>query len=198
MPLPTAPEVLNISSVCQYLAMDDEANQDALRGGFVRPGLSQYIYMVRKGVQWLYDNFPSSNTLAQKTSYLYWLCQPYIQRALVILNSGGTGGIINPATGQGASIAEVFYQSTVGQPDLPPLTNGQTSFVIPDDFVLNSSISIVIDNGTLPFGAYTDRLSYTANYTNTDVTINIFNGSPNIGLQDLMVVQIRGLKFVTL
>lgn len=198
MALPTTPEVLSIANVCGFLAADDEANQMALKGGFLRQGLSQYIFMIRKGVQWLYDTFPSSDTLAQKTSYLYWLCLPYIQRALVILNSGGTGGIINPATGQGASIQEVFYQSEVDGTGTPPLTTGQTSFVITDDFILNNSLQIVIDNSVLPYGAYTDRLSYTVVYTNTDATITIYNGSPNIGLQGLMVVQVRGLKFVTL
>lgn len=200
--MPTTAEVIPIARICQFLAADDQQQQTLLKGRFLRGELSGDIDMTRNSVEWLNAVNSSSTLLPVLTNYLYWKCMPYIGRAKYILNQGGSGQIVNPATGVASSIQEVFYQSTVGLPGTPTLINGQLSFVITDDFILNNSLQVTIDNGVIPFGVYTDRLSFTASYTNTDVTINIFNGGEeppdNIGLQDGWVVQIRGLKFVTI
>lgn len=194
----TVAEVIPIAKICQYLAADDSQSQTFLKGRFLRGQLSRWIYIVRNSVESLNQISPNSFQLTAQVNYLYWLCMPYVGRAKYILNQGGSGQIVNPATGVASSIEEVFYQSEVDGSGTPTLITGQTSFVITDDFILNNSLQIIIDNSVIPFGVYTDRISYTVTYTDSDATVFIYNGAPNIGLQQYMVVQVRGLKFVTI
>jgi len=194
----TAAEVIPIAKICQYLAADDSQSQSLLKGRFLRGQLSRWIYIVRQSVEWLNQISPNSFELTAQVNYLYWLCMPYVGKAKYILNQGGSGQIVNPATGVASSIEEVFYQSEVDGAGTPTLVTGQTSFIITDDFILNNSLQIIIDNSVIPFGVYADRMSYTVTYTNSDATVFIYNGSPNIGLQQYMVIQVRGLKFVTI
>lgn len=196
----TPSELIPIANVCCYLAEDDAANQTILKGGFLRPQLLALIDMTTESVTWLNTVNPSDPTLQQKTNFLQWLCMPYIPMAQFIINSGGTGQIVNPATGVASNIQEVFYQITVGDGGSPSLDPGDISLVITDDFIMQNSLQVSIDGTILPYGVYTDRLSYTVSYTNNDATVSFYNGGEdppdNIGVQDQMVVQIRGQKFV--
>lgn len=198
----TPAQLLPIAKVCLYLALDDSANQALLKTGFLRPQLPELIDQGIEVVEWMADVFPSDSSLQKYTNYLQWLCVPYIPQAEYIINSGGSGQIVNPATAVASSIQEIFYQTIVGQPGTPTLSNGQLSFVITDDFIMNNSLQLTIDTQVIPYGAFTDRLSYTVVYTNTDATISIFNGGltapSNIGLVTDMMVAVRGQKFVAI
>jgi hypothetical protein len=198
----TTATVIPIAKICQYLAASDQQEQSLLKSRFLRGNLSRAIYMVRNSVEWLNEVSPTSQELTLQTNYLYWLCQPYIGEAKYILNQGGSGQIVNPATGLASSIGEVFYQITVDVSGAPPLTNGDIHVVIPDEFIMVNSLQVTVDSVVLPYGAYTDRMSYTVNYTNANATINFFNGGinppENIGVQSGQIIQIRGQKFVTI
>lgn len=198
----TASEVIPIAKIAQYLAADDQQNQTLLKSRFLRGNLSRDIYITRKSIEWLNAVNPSSSNLAQQVNYLYWKCMPYVGQARYILNQGGGGQIINPATGVASTIQEVFYQGFVDGSGSLTLVNGQTSFVIADDFIINNSLQVTVDTQVITYGVFTDRLSYTIDYTDTDATVNIFNGGlvppANIGLVTDMMVAVRGQKFVTI
>lgn len=198
----TPVQLLPIAEVCSYLAADDQANQSILKGSFLRPQQPIMIDIAIGAVDWLNTVTPNDLSLQKKTNYLQWLCMPYIGQAQYILNQGGTGQIINPATGVASAIEEVFYQGFVDGSGSLVLINGQTSVIITDDFIIANSIVVTIDTQTIAYGAFTDRLSYTVLYTNTDATISIYNGGTtlpsNIGLVTDMMVAVRGLKYVTI
>lgn len=189
--MPTIDQILNIAKVCQFLAADDAANQTFLKGKYLRsPKIPRLIYIVRNSVDWLNTYNPSSSTLLGKANYLYSLCMPYVGQANVILNSGGTGTIINPATGLVSSIAFQIVQFAVGDVGAPILA-GQTSFTLNYEFVLNNSVSIDLDGTELPI-AVSDRISYTIAYSNPSITIT-FNQAVSNG--QLYLIQF--LQFVT-
>lgn len=197
----TPDQLLPIAEVCSYLSADDQANKMLLNGGFLRPQQPMLIEVMLGVVNWRNTVYPGSDTLQKKNNYLQWLCSPYIGQAQYILNSGGSGQIVNPATGAASSIQEVFRQGFVDGSGTLTLVTGQTSFVITEDFIMNNSLQVTIDTQVITYGAFTDRLSYTVDYTNSDATINIFNGGleapENIGLQAPMMVAVRGQKFVS-
>lgn len=198
----TAAQVIPIAKICQFLAADNQQNQTQLKGRFLRGDLARDIYMTRRSVEWLNSVNPSSTNLTQQVNYLYWKCLPYIGQAQYILNQGGAGQIVNPATGVSSTIQEVFYQGFVDGSGSLTLVNGQTSFTITDDFILQNSIAVTIDTQSIAYGVFADRLSYVVTYTDSDATIDIYNGGTtlpsNIGLVTGMMVAVRGLKFVTI
>lgn len=198
--MPTIPTILAQAPICQYLASNDYQKQLFLKGGSNAPleRLTRLIYIVRKSLLWDYTRDNTDTTLTGVANYLYWLCGKYNATAAAILNGGGTGTIINPATGVASTIQALFYDPIVDGVGTPTLVNGQTSIVIPDDFILSNSITVVVDTVPIQYGVYTDRLSYTVAYTDADATITIYNGDPNGGLQSGWNVEIRGLKFVAI
>lgn len=198
--MPTIPVILAQAPIGQYLAANQYAKRQFLQGGSNSPlkRLSRLIYIVRKSVLWDYTRDNTDPTLVATANYLYWLVGSYNAEAASILSGGGAGTIINPATGVASTIQALFYDPIVDGVGTPTLVNGQTSIVIPDDFILSNSITVVVDTVPIQYGVYTDRLSYTVAYTDADATITIYNGDPNGGLQSGWNVEIRGLKFVAI
>lgn len=168
----TTTEVLEIAEVSQFLAKDDEAKGMLFRGGYERIGLSKLIFVVRDAVQWLFDYNPSSNSLLGQANYLFSLCQPFVGRALQILGSGGSGTIVNPATGVVSTIEAQGVQFTVGDVGAP-INAGETTFTLSYESVLSSSVEITLDGVVLPIGS-TDRVSFSVIYTanNIQITFN--------------------------
>lgn len=197
----TNSEIIAISKICQYLAADSESQGMLLRSGYERKGLSRLIYIIRSGVEWLLSYNPSSDLLLGQANFLFSLCQPFVGRALQIQGSGGSGTIVNPATGVVSTIQEVYLQFIVGVTASPQVvngvnvtlpTNGSSSMVLPLESIINQSITVTKDNVPLPIGL-SDRESFTPIYTSTDVTINV---NDNFSTGDLFVIQ--GLQFVAL
>lgn len=196
----TTSEVLEIAEVSQFLAKDDEAKGMLLRGGYGRIGLSKLIFVVRDAVQWLLDYNPSSSSLLGQANYLFSLCQPFVGRALQILGSGGSGTIVNPATGVVSTIQVVYLEFIVGVTSSPQVVNGvnvtlpndgDNSMVLPLENIMNQSITVIKGGQPLPIGLI-DRESFTPIYTSSSVTISV---NDNFETGDLF--QIQGLQFVT-
>lgn len=196
----TTAETLEIAEICQFLAKDDEAKGMLLRGGYERIGLSRLIYVVRDAVQWLYDYNPASDDLLGQVNYLFSLCMPFVGRALQIIGSGGSGTIVNPATGVESTIEVVYLEFIVGVTASPQIVNGvsvdlpvagDTQIVLAVPNVLNKSITVTKDNVPLPTGL-SDRESFTPIYTTPSVTITVNDSFAN---GDLFVI--RGLQYVT-
>lgn len=193
-------EVLAIAECSQFLAKDDEAKGMLFRGGYERIGLSKLIYVVRDAVEWLYSYNPSSDSLLGQVNYLFSLCQPFVGRALQIIGSGGSGTIVNPATGVVSTIQVVYLEFIVGVTSSPQVVNGvnvtlpgngDSSMVLPLENIMNQSISVVKGGVPLPIGL-SDRESFTPIYTSVDVTISVNDPFENGDL-----FQIQGLQFVS-
>lgn len=196
----TTAETLEIAEICQFLAKDDEVKGMHFRGGYERIGLSRLIYMVRDAVQWLYDYDPGSGSLLGQVNYLFSLCMPFVGRALQIMGSGGSGTIVNPATGVQATIEVVYLEFIVGVTASPQVVNGvsvdlpangDSQIILPIPNILNKSITVTKDNVPLPTGL-SDRESFTPIYTTPSVTINVNDTFAN---GDLIVIQ--GLQYVS-
>ena len=196
----TTAETLQIADICQFLAKDSESQGQLLRGGYSRNGLSRLIYIVKSSVNWLYTYNPSDSTLLGKANYLFSLCQPFVGQALQIIGSGGSGTIVNPATGVVSTIQEVLLQFIVGTTPSPVIVNGvsvtlptdgQSQIILPLPNILNNSITVTKDNSPLPIGL-SGRDSFTPIYTTPSVTINMNDPFTN---DDLIVIQ--GLQFIS-
>lgn len=196
----TTTEVLEIADICQFLAKDNESKGDLFRGGYSRRGLSRLIYIVKSSVDWLFTYNPSDSTLLGKVNFLFSLCQPFVGQALQIIGSGGSGTIVNPATGAQSTIEVVYLEFIVGVTASPQVVNGvnvtlptsgDTQIVLPIPNILNKSISVTKDNTPLPI-ALADRSSFTPIYTTPSVTINVNDDFSN---GDLFVIQ--GLQYVS-
>jgi hypothetical protein len=196
----TPTEILQIADICQYLAKDSESKGNLFRGGYERTGLSRLIYIVKSSVNWLNSYNPADNTLAGKSNYLFSLCQPFVGQALQIIGSGGTGTIVNPATGVVSTIQEVLLQFIVGTTpspvnvngvDVTLPTDGQSQIILPLPNIMNNSITLTKDNSPLPINI-SGRDSFTPIYTTPSVTINMNDPFSN---DDLIVIQ--GLQFVS-
>jgi hypothetical protein len=177
---------IQIAKICQYLAADKESTQNLLFGGYIRPNLSRLLYIVRNGVQWLYTVNPADPTLDGKAIYMYSLCQPFVGQALQIIGSGGSGTIINPATGVISTILSKNIEFKVGDPG-SPMNNGDTSLTLNYSFILNSSIIISVDGVDMPIGV-TDRISFTPFYSSLSSSIS-FNNPVSTG-------QLYNIKFL--
>lgn len=200
----TVTEILQIADICQFLAKDSESKGYLFRGTYERKGLSRLIYIVKSAVNWLNSYNPSSSTLSGKANYLFSLCQPFVGQALQIIGSGGSGTIVNPATGVVSTIQQVYLQFTVGVTTSPQVvngvnvtlpTNGQTQIVLPLSNIMNNSIFVVKDGVELPISA-TDRVSFTPIYTLSSVTLTIGPSGTTFQNNDLFVIQ--GLQYVTI
>jgi hypothetical protein len=187
----TTTEVLDIAEICQFLAKNDEVKGNLFRGGYERIGLSRLIFMVRDAVQWLFDYNPSSSSLLGQTNFLFSLCQPFVGQALQIIGSGGSGTIVNPATGVISTIIAQTIEFVVGDVGAPIL-NGQTSMVLNYTSVLSSSVYISLDGVDLPVGV-SDRISFNVIYISNNITIT-FNQAVITG----QLYSVRFLQYIAI
>lgn len=169
---------LNIARICQYLAADGNSQKLLFQGGGNRPSQSPLLHVVRESVQWLYDLDPNNSALPKQANYMYSLCNPYVHQAQNIINSGTTGNIINPSTGNNVTIATPFVQFRVGDIG-SPMVAGETTLTINYAGVINPSIEITLDGAELPYGE-DDSTSYTATYNPTNVQV-VFSASVSNG-----------------
>jgi|GEM_PF-1928319 len=98
----TVANILTLANISSYLCVDDLEIKRWLKGGDrTQKNLPQLIYMVRKNVQWQYDQDPAESTLQQSANYLYSLCNKYVFEATQISGLGGGGTVISPTTSIG-------------------------------------------------------------------------------------------------
>lgn len=109
--------ILELASICQYLAEYDE-----LLGDTLNENLSQEIYQCRKNLEWMYAKDPNDTNLVLVGDYLYALCGKYIPKAQIILGYGGGGVIVNPSN----PISTI--QFTVGGSQSYAPENGDTQY----------------------------------------------------------------------
>lgn len=163
---------LNIARICQYLASDGNSQKLLFQGGGNRPNQSALLFITRETVQWQYDLDPTDSDLPKMTNYMYSLCNPYVAAAQAIIDSGSTGSIVNPSTGNLVTIATPFVQFRIGDVGAPMIA-GETDLTLNYAGVVNPSIEITLDGTELPYGDNT-QISYTVTYNTNNVVI-VFN-----------------------
>ncbi len=163
---------INYGKISQYLAADRIAQNMIFRGGDQAPNLSQLIEIVRKSIEWKNGIDSTDESINDTSLYLYDLCGRYIREAKVILNSGETGEIINPSTGNQVTIATPNPQFRVGNPGAL-MNAGDTQITFNYAGVVNPSLEITLDGTEVPYGDVT-QVSFTATYNPTNVVV-VFN-----------------------
>lgn len=163
---------LNIARICQYLAADGSNKKLLFQGGGNRPDQGHLLYMVRQAVQWLFDIDPTNGALPLQANYMYSLCNPYIPEAQSIINSGSSGSIVNPNTGQNVTVATPNPQFRVGNPGALMLA-GETTLTLNYAGVVPASLEITLDGSEVPYGDPA-MFSFTATYNPSNVEV-VFN-----------------------
>lgn len=180
--------IIDIAKICQYLATVDIQSRKFATNQAIDKRLPTLIYLTRKDVEWMYGWNPAEPTLVGTANRLLSLCFPYVNKALQIMNGGGSGTIVNPTTGTESAVVGYYTEFTVGQVGAPIL-DGQSSFVIALPGFVENSIAGDIGGAELPMFR-NDQYSFTVNYSNpAQVTIN-FNAPVSNG----MFFQFRGLR----
>lgn len=187
----TTAQILQISDICQFLAADSEAEGSLFRGSYERVGLSRLIYIVKSSVNWLNSYNPSDFTLLGKSNYLFSLCQPFVGQALQILGNGGSGTIVNPATGVISTIVARNIEFTIGAGG-SLMNAGDTVLVLSYTSVLSASVIISIDGTDIPIGTYLDRIACNVIYTSNNITLTFNEGTINT-----QVYSIKFLQYIT-
>lgn len=83
----TVPDIIKVAKISGYLA-SNALRGGKLIGGSVNTSLPVMIYMERKAVEHRYQQDPSNSTdLISSANYLLWLCGPYANKALLIINN---------------------------------------------------------------------------------------------------------------
>lgn len=166
---------LNIARICQYLAADGNSRKLLLQGGGNRPSQSALLFVTRESVQWQYDIDPNASHLPKMANYMYSLCNPYVHNAQAIIDSGSTGSIVNPSTGNNVTIATPFIQFRIGDVGAP-MVAGETSLTLNYAGVVNPSVEITLDGVEIPYGSDPANFEYTVTYNANNVVIVFSNG----------------------
>lgn len=179
---------LNIARICQYLSSDGNSKKMLFQGDAGRPAQPVLLNIVRNAVQWSYDMNPNDSTLPKMANYMYSLCNPYIHDAQIIANSGSTGNIVNPSTGQNVTIATPNPQFRVGHPGAL-MNAGDTQITFNYAGVVNPSLEITLDGTEVPYGDSL-QFSFTATYNPTNVVVVFSNPVQNEWLFNFHMIQL--------
>lgn len=188
--MPNTATILSYAQIAQYLSANQYAKREMLQGGSNSPlkRLSRLIYIVRRAVDFVYQKSNSEPTLIPTGNYLYWICGIYNAQAANIISGGGTGEIVNPASGTASTVLAYFLQFVVGEPGAP-MVDGQTTLVISLTGFIENSVDIALDGTDLPLNR-NDRISFTVDYSNpVQITITF-----NQGVSNGQLYEIRGLR----
>ena len=155
--------------------------------------LPSKIYMAYQALNDLYTQDPNNTNVTFLSNYVFTLCGGYYFEAENIISVGGGGTLVNPSTGMYSSILAFDIQFTVG---VSEMTAGQTTYVVSYPYIMNGSISVELPQANLPQNV-SSQFSYSVVYTTTYATITFLNGTPNIGVQDGMLILIKGFRFIS-
>lgn len=195
--MPTVADTISIAKISQYLIANDIAKKDAFQRGSLKTFNPDLIYMVRKGIERIYERDNDYAYLESGAKYLYWLCGKWSAKAQVILNLGLTGGnaVITPELA--TSIAWINEEIEVGASG-SALSNGATSYTLSYPNIIRKSVSVELPQANIPV-AETNQFSYTIAYGANSAVISFLNDDgtgTNLGVQTGMLLIIRGAHIV--
>jgi Immunoglobulin domain len=99
-------QILQIASVCEYIAVVQNAKNNALEGGNVTSTLPRLIYMERMAVQHRYNLNPSDPALPGAANYLFSILWYQSLAQTVINNLGGSLPVITGPTSQSVNVGQ--------------------------------------------------------------------------------------------
>jgi len=179
---------LNYARVCMYLAADGNNEKLLFKNDNSRFQQSTLLFITRKVINWQ-NNLDSANlNLPQMANYMYSLCDPYVRDARRIIESGATGNIVNPSTGQNVTIATPFIQFVIGESG-SLMNAGDTQLTLNYSGVVNPSINVDLDGVEVPYGR-SDRVAFTATYNPSNIVIDFNQGVSNGQLYMIHFVQL--------
>ena len=184
--MPTNAEIIQIGKISQYLAGSDQATGRMYRGSSEGVVDIQNLYLTTKVIDWMNGSNPADSGLTAACNYLLGLCGAYIQRAIIILGNAGSI-IINPQTGQPGNLSYQASQFLVSAGMSAPYN----SYTLVDSNIVLGSLFVTVDGTEIPYGAFADRVSYTASYTSYQVVITF-----NSNLSPTSLIRITYVKTV--
>jgi hypothetical protein len=182
---------ISYGKISQFLASNEHSKNMLFKSGSFSPiqKLARLIYIVRKSVEWNNARDSSDETLNDTALYLYALCGKYINQAKTIINNTG-GEIVNPSTGNAATIVAVFVQFRVGDVG-SPMVAGETVLTLNYTDILNGSAEVVLDGVSLPVNDSL-QISFIPAYGVGSTTITF-----NAAVQDGQLYQVHALRYVS-
>lgn len=188
--MPTTATILANAAIGQYLATTEYYSKLGLKGGSIVPleRVQRLIYICRKAIDFIFQKNPSDPTLIPTGNYLYWLVGKFNAIAANIISGGGTGTIINPATGTESTIKGYYIEFTVGDVGAPIL-DGETSFIIPLPGFIENTVAGDIGGAELPMQRL-DQMAFNVDYSNPAQITITFNAPVSNG----QFYQFRGLR----
>lgn len=179
---------INYGKISQFLAADRISKNVLFKGGDKATNLSWLIELVRKSIEWKNGIDSTDESINNTSLYLYDLCGRYIREAKVILNSGNTGEIINPSTGNQVTIATPNPQFRIGQPGAL-MNAGDTQITFSHAGVINPSLEITLDGVEVPYGDV-NVFSFTATYNANNVVVVFSQPVQNNWLLNFHMIQL--------
>lgn len=167
-------EYIKIDEISQFLANDDIAKKNFFGNPHPVPYLPILINLARRAVEFNYTHTNYSQGLQNSANWMYSLCQPYAQKALMLLNNV-TGIVITPSLPnqnyfvQQRQFAD-FLVGAIGS----PMANNATILTITDADIApetdDAEVEVHID-GLQEGQNFTGRANYTSVYAPNTYTI---------------------------
>jgi len=179
--MPTVSNVLNIAKVSQYLAINAIRARGLFGGGIDRL-LPRKLYCIRKSIEWLLNLDPNNSTLTKTANFLYALCGPFSGQAQVIIGSSGGGIIVNPATGDAATLGTISLEFELGITASPVIvngvnvtlpSNGDNSITIPLQYIVSGSLQLAIGGVLQPTIPTVNSTYTTISYSTNQAIITL-------------------------
>lgn len=190
LPQATVQEYITYGNICQFLAANEQNNQNNLFGGAINTNISRLLYIVKQAATFGYTNYPNTAGLGLASVFMYSLCGKYLGGAKRIIGSG-TGYIVNPDTKAFTTIVAAGVQFTVGSVG-SLMTAGQTVLTLSYSSVLSSSVVVELDGINLP-QSVSGQISYAVQYNDTNIVITFNQGVNNGQLYIIRFLQYQNI-----
>lgn len=202
MPLFPVSDVINWANISQYLGEFYLNRNMLLKGGDVNQNYPVLIGMEADILEFMNGFDPSEENIDAVANYVYSITK-YISEAKVIAGQGGSGGIVNPATGAAATIQDISLEFELGVTSSPVTVNGVSvtlpndgddSFVLSLENILSGSLLLTIGGVPQPTIVTTNSTYVTIAYTTSNATITL--GPSGTTFQNGNTYILSGLQFV--
>lgn len=202
MPLFPVSDVINWANISQYLGEFYLNRNMLLKGGDVNQNYPVLIGMEADILEFMNGFDPSEENIDAVANYVYSITK-YISEAKVRAGQGGSGGIVNPATGAAATIQDISLEFELGVTSSPVTVNGVSvtlpndgddSFVLSLENILSGSLLLTIGGVPQPTIVTTNSTYVTIAYTTSNATITL--GPSGTTFQNGNTYILSGLQFV--
>lgn len=191
----TISQIISIGRISQFLAAIDGYKNKYLHGVNSDGGdLPRLLYMVRRSVEYMYNQNPAHPSMRATANYLYALCGRYALQAQYL--QGNAGGVLQPTLALATIYTPVRIQFAIPDSypsinEATPVSADTTDLRIADEGIQPASLEVLLDSKPLNIGIAAE-VSYTFTYLSNILTITF-----NQGLATDQVLTIRYVKATT-